>query len=277
MAWARRWAPFALACAVLLGFGACSFELPDVVPQSDASAGGSSGAGGSNSAGSGGAGATGGGGCGWVAPNCNTPNLCDDFDTGTLGSKWSGLSSPGGKLSLDTVTFLSPPAGFRSTLEAQAEAGANREARLIQTFPPATAIHCEFDLYIDTVGTGERGHIAQLNVGNPAFSGYNLNVDILEDGTGLLEEWAVLADGGSFIHNTPFDTPAPKTWVHVSLDKNYTSTGSSVSLALDCSPVGQLENVEQTPNDETFLLGAGSGGSQPWAFVFDNVSCAPTL
>jgi len=279
--------------SVLAASGACTLlvDLDDLNERPASPAGASAGPGGGGATASGGgvAGAgtpgsgghaggeeSGGGGAGGSKPLCVPPQFCDDFDSGAIGSKWSGATSLSAELTLDTATYVSPPNGFRATLDA-ANPAQERTGYLNHKFAAAKKITCEFDFYQAVKTDGEDVRFVQILPDlTPPLTSYNFNLWMRGDGTGQIEEWACFDSTctDSFIHQAPFTGYAFQKWIHLVLELTY---GGSAVLTIDGGLAASLALYDQAPPAETFFLGAQSTGVGPFSFVFDNVVCDSSL
>jgi hypothetical protein len=193
---------------------------------------------------------------------CVSPCFEDNFDSGPLGARWSGFATTqDGTLSLGT-NAVSQPNALHATIAASGSA-IDRQALLREAIPAMRSIQCSFDLYVAQEATTERSRFLSLFVNNAIWSGYELNAWIQSDGTTLLEEWGICADGTcNFITGNPgAPLGATPRWVHIDFQADY---AGSARLYADGNPIAAIALYPQTPSGESFFVGVRSNGTGAW-------------
>ena len=204
--------------------------------------------------------------------------LCDDFDDdGGLGPPtWESDLALGGTATIAAVAGApSMPNVMVSALTATA--GASEAGRLNKHhFGTATAVRCEFDLEVPTVGDAEA---LLFEVGFDTQSGTSYRLGLR--GKGGPADWYVVqqapTDSGVQVDGQPL-TIAPQRFNHVSV-RVTTAAGVHPSLKIDGfealgSSTVTLANLPPSSSQfVSFGMASVASTSSAWAARFDNVVC----
>ncbi len=131
---------------------------------------------------------------------CQRTNLfCDDFDDGdgSIGTKWSAVTTSAGPFDLDETLLVSPPRALR--LRTTTGAGV-RGSALKQFLNIASDVKISLDVRVDIPSTGSFEAIAPLIVGvSPASQGlaFQSFTLLLHPEGGAFEAYRSFTDGGS--------------------------------------------------------------------------------
>ena len=201
---------------------------------------------------------------GWATP----PRICDDFDVGALGSKWTRIEDMGGSSTLGTTFFKSAPNAYVARIPSGCPAG--HAAQLIDEAPGQPAeVKIDFDLSLAPMGASPNVNLAGIyytQSGSPGF----YRVDVAFRNTHLeIHQNPPFAILGTSEQVFPFDT-----FKHVSV--TFTFVGSPRAI-VQVDGATELEEAISAPsptNNVTKLdFGAYAGGACQGAIEarFDNV------
>ncbi len=210
-------------------------------------------------------------------PFCQGHAFCDDFDTGALGAKWSGIKQSGGMLSLDGAESVSAPQSLRVDVAAAPGVVGNGIELTKQGLGPSTYAHAQAALNVDLEGMPT----AQVNtVGiliDPPPTGFSFYVVLLGffSGVPTLQEYAYPSAGGP-AKDTRTQVAFPTGgWHTVDLILDLTTSPLTIHFLVDGAPELVMSGVPSPPASTfTLSIGAGytSGVSSAWILHFDNAA-----
>lgn len=206
--------------------------------------------------------------------------ICDDFDhDGALGPpRWEApVLTMGGTVAIASVASApSPPNVLTTTLSATAGAGESARVEKHRA-GTVTAIRCDFDLAVPTVGDAEA---VLFELGLDTSSGAYYRIALR--GKGGPANWYIIQtaplDGGSVQVEGRDFTLVPTKFSHVSIQVA-TAAGARSSVKIDgmealgTSTVTLASLPPSSAQYATFGMASVSSSSSAWAASFDNVVC----
>jgi hypothetical protein len=170
----------------------------------------------------------------WCQAQSPPPAFCADFDEGSLEKGWSGppSASSGGKGSLDTHLFHSPPGSFAVDIPAHSGiASAYLSASVVQSFSEATLA---FDVYATDYSHPIAATIA-LSAGGSAHA-YYVELE-LDPTSGQIHEHDTTDRYTSFGNGLPTGQ-----WARVAMTLKLPKAGAAGSLTVSYNGVVQLDH-----------------------------------
>ena len=197
------------------------------------------------------------------------PRICDDFDTGSLGSKWTRIEDNGsGASTLGTTIFKSAPNAYVAKIPSGCSAG--HAAQLIDEAPGQPAeVKIDFDVSIAPMGAQPNINLAgiqYLQSGSPGF--YRVDVAFRDTHLEIHQNppFAVLGTSEKVF---PFDT-----FKHVSIIFTFVGSPRVIVKVEGATELDEVINAPLPTNNETKLdIGVYAGSACQGAIEarFDNV------
>lgn len=211
-----------------------------------------------------------GGASGFCATRTPRPAFCDDFDRGALGATWDVLERGAPQqASLDTVTFLSPPAAFAVTPPrlAAGELGATLLRRTVKG--TARRFVFGFAVRADAPPTDGTLAIATLDLAlDHLLTLYLRDDDPVSPGPSLAE---AAPGAGAIVRTRLASAPPAGVWTRVELDVDAAAGHAVVRIAgavVLSAPVSRASAV-----DPTIRVGAlVTGPADAYGLRFDDVT-----
>jgi hypothetical protein len=195
------------------------------------------------------------------APTCAAPcasphDLCDDFDTSSIGdpTRWTELTtSAGGLLRRATDVFVSAPASMWATFPAYDAGDPSPTARLRKAFTGSVVgATCSFDIRVAAVDT----QLIVWTFGVAPASDAKLDDYWIEwslEGTrSRISAIGTTAAGGWDEVGGYFGLPTLRTWVHVVVN----ATRTTVAVTFDGNPVLTTQIALPSNTGAAFEFGA---------------------
>jgi hypothetical protein len=205
-----------------------------------------------------------------------TPHeVCDDFDDGVLGARWSGQSvAGGGVLAFASDAGLSPPNALRSTLARTPPDGGFAAASLYKDIArAASVVDCELDIQVLAGGGFQALDVSFANAAGDTVCGIAANVADTSDGAHL-REYRFAGTTYTLLHEYPLPALAARVWHHASLAATITGENTgTVKLVIDgTSLVDTSLSPKEAPSRLRLTL-SENYTSTPFDALFDDVYC----
>ena len=210
------------------------------------------------------------GGTGYCATHAAGSAFCDDFDHGALGTGWDFVQpTPPGRATLDTITFLSPPAALVVATEVVADAElASIFFRKTEKGSPSRAV-LGFDVFADDIQATGTLAVATLDLAvDHLLTLYLRDDDPIAAGPTLTE----VAPGANVAVRNPLaKVPAAGAWSRIELDVD---TRRAVAVVrLNGATILTAPIAKAAAKDPTVRVGAlVSGPAAAYTLRFDDVT-----
>jgi hypothetical protein len=195
--------------------------------------------------------------------------FCDDFDDGSLGSRWDKTENGGGGTLSQSTTAVTPPYSF----QAQVPGGSNHPYALLQKFLTASQhIHYECDIMI----IGSQTTNFEIDYYDLAFvpTGFtygNFNLERLNSG-GTSEEIATADGADADTFNDDNISEEFTSWKHLVADVDYTK--STFTVTVDGATIDAMSMkppLASAPSTLGVGLTYSAGLTATWTILIDNV------
>jgi hypothetical protein len=203
-----------------------------------------------------------------------TPHeLCDDFDNGALGVRWSGQMRANGILELSPNAGLSPPAALHSSVTRPPAGGASAAALYKDIVRSASLVSCELDVQI-LDGSFQALDVSFENDGSLPRYGVSVNVGNTTQSAHMREYTFSQSNVYTLLNEYPLPAITAKVWHHASLVISIAGgRAGSVKLAIDRASAVDTPLTPKPALRLSRIILSENYIDRPFDALFDNVHC----
>jgi hypothetical protein len=199
--------------------------------------------------------------------------VCDDFDDGPLGAKWTAVTIQNGTLAIDDAASFSPPNSLLVTLPDN-PGRLTRYNRLEKSITGLSSIDCRFEVRLDATDSTSSSDVALLGlILSPAgYTNYQVIVDLQAQGLFLEQDTDTGKDGGSLSHYDNLTAFSSGVWTNVHIT---TDLGTIQVFVDDVRVYSQpiLKPISQATG--SIYFGQAHDSEPPaWTYRLDDVVCS---